>query len=286
MDETHDRPCKGIWIPIEIWDRTDLSPRERILWAEISAFTMPHHPDPMRRGCFASNAWLAAKLGVSQGQVANLISGLVAKGLVVRLTVERRRQLVACFAQPVENQGTQCKAPVERPHQPQRTQAVNPSACHSSLQEKLKAPSGKAEGTLQEKLKPYKIQCEGTEKSNSCGDAAPPKERPRNPAWDALAGLEAKDPAKVTRAAAGCVGRALRDIREVMPEMDLATLAVEITRRAAVYRGKFPGAACTALALAKHWAGLEAPENEREGPRRGYARDEGVVSVQREGDIL
>lgn len=77
-----------------------------------------------------------------------------------------------------------------------------------------------------------------------------PKPRERNPLWDALASVDGSNLDEMTRTARGRVGKALKDIKEVMPDVT----AQEIKRRAAVYRAKHKDWPLTSSALAGRWA--------------------------------
>ena len=73
--------------------------------------------------------------------------------------------------------------------------------------------------------------------------------RARNPIMDALGSLEG-NLSELSKAAWGRVGTALKEIREVCPDVT----AEEIARRARNYSTHFDGAAVTSTALAKYWA--------------------------------
>lgn len=73
--KTPELKFKGVWIPREIWC-ADLSWTEKILWATISSYSNKGDP------CYASNAWLADRLGTSAPTIANMVSKLRKAGLV------------------------------------------------------------------------------------------------------------------------------------------------------------------------------------------------------------
>jgi hypothetical protein len=79
------------------------------------------------------------------------------------------------------------------------------------------------------------------------------KPRPRNPEIDALVALDGSDPNGATSAAFAAAGTALRDIKQVSPDVT----AAEINRRASNYRERFRDAAISPMALAKHWAAMD-----------------------------
>lgn len=78
----------------------------------------------------------------------------------------------------------------------------------------------------------------------------PIKPRERNAVLDALVSVDGSDPVQVTSPAWGAAAKALKDIREVDPDVTTE----EIQRRASNYRLHMPDAAISATALAKHWA--------------------------------
>jgi Mn-dependent DtxR family transcriptional regulator len=69
------REFKGIWIPKYIWEHENLSPLEKILFAEIDSFEG-------KNGCFASNSYLAKILKVSPGRISQMVSSLKEKGFI------------------------------------------------------------------------------------------------------------------------------------------------------------------------------------------------------------
>jgi uncharacterized protein YdaU (DUF1376 family) len=83
-----------------------------------------------------------------------------------------------------------------------------------------------------------------------------PVARPRDVLMDALGGCEGNI-MELNRATWGKVARALKQIREVSPDVT----PDEIRRRAANYETHFEGAALTSTALSNHWAkcGAERP---------------------------
>jgi hypothetical protein len=70
-----ERRFDGIWIPREIWECEDLTPLELILWAEI-------HSLDKGQGCYATNAFFARRLRVSERYVREMISKLRSRGYV------------------------------------------------------------------------------------------------------------------------------------------------------------------------------------------------------------
>lgn len=73
-----DAPIKeytGVWIPAEVMESDELSPMEKLLYGEIAGF----------RECYASNAWLAGRIGRSEATVTRLIQHLIECGYVEKV---------------------------------------------------------------------------------------------------------------------------------------------------------------------------------------------------------
>jgi hypothetical protein len=79
--------------------------------------------------------------------------------------------------------------------------------------------------------------------------------RARDLIFEALCAATGIDAASLTKSGRGALNVALRDIRAASPDVT----PDDISRRANRYSRKFPGAALTAPALAKHWAACAAP---------------------------
>lgn len=71
-----ERIVKGIWIPIEIWQDTDLSWNEKILLMEIDSFTS------RGRECYISNEYIANLLDVGERTVKRYIAHLLDRNLL------------------------------------------------------------------------------------------------------------------------------------------------------------------------------------------------------------
>jgi len=76
------------------------------------------------------------------------------------------------------------------------------------------------------------------------------EERPKDLIFEALCAATGTEIASLTKSGRGAINGALRDICAASPQVT----AEEIKSRAAAYARKFPSAALTAPALAKHWA--------------------------------
>ena len=72
-----DRQFRGIWIPVHIWETSDLTAAERCLWAEIDSFTSNNG-----NGYYKTNQPASEELGVSQRQVSRAFAKLESMGLI------------------------------------------------------------------------------------------------------------------------------------------------------------------------------------------------------------
>ena len=80
--EKPSRDFKGIWIPKEIWESTQLSIMEKVLFVEIHSLDNEH-------GCYASNRYFSEFFGISERQIQTYIALLKAKGFVT-VTIQNR----------------------------------------------------------------------------------------------------------------------------------------------------------------------------------------------------
>ena len=72
-----ERQFRGIWIPVHIWETSDLTAAERCLWAEIDSFTSNNG-----NGYYKTNQQASEELGVSQRQVSRAFAKLESMGLI------------------------------------------------------------------------------------------------------------------------------------------------------------------------------------------------------------
>lgn len=79
------REFKGIWIPAQLWMNPDLSVTEKALIAEIESLDNGD-------GCYASNEYLAAFMGVSEGRLRNILSDLGQRGFIESFAFDGRRR--------------------------------------------------------------------------------------------------------------------------------------------------------------------------------------------------
>lgn len=81
------RAFKGVWIPKGIYLNENLSWSEKILLVEIESLDNED-------GCFASNKYFSKFLGISEGRIANLMTGLRKKGFVEDIGFDGRNRSV------------------------------------------------------------------------------------------------------------------------------------------------------------------------------------------------
>lgn len=83
-----ERIVKGIWIPLEIWQATDLSWNEKILLMEIDSFTS------QGKECYISNGYIADLLGVSERSATRCLSHLIEAGYVRLVRTDGRKRYI------------------------------------------------------------------------------------------------------------------------------------------------------------------------------------------------
>lgn len=86
----------GLWIPGAVLSRLDISIEEKCLYGLVEVLDGG-------KGCWASNAWLASRLGVSERAIQRYLSRLEEVGLVIKIVDEasgnqRRVQTVGSYA--------------------------------------------------------------------------------------------------------------------------------------------------------------------------------------------
>jgi len=84
--EKPSRDFKGIWIPKEIWESTQLSIMEKVLFVEI-------HSLDNERGCYASNRYFSEFFGISERQIQTYIANLKSNGFIT-VTIQNRYERV------------------------------------------------------------------------------------------------------------------------------------------------------------------------------------------------
>ena len=83
-----DRECKGIFIPIELWENKDLSWNEKIVLLEIDSMTSKGHD------CFISDEYVASLIGCSISTAKRIMSNLIQGGYVRKTRFDGRCRFV------------------------------------------------------------------------------------------------------------------------------------------------------------------------------------------------
>lgn len=86
-NEYAGRGFRGIWIPASIWLALNLTLTEKVLLAEIDSLDT-------NEGCFASNAYFARFLGVTETTVSTSISKLKSLGLIYQHDFNGRKRIL------------------------------------------------------------------------------------------------------------------------------------------------------------------------------------------------
>lgn len=85
--ETHQKHCRSVTIPIEIWEAPGLNWMQRCLWGEIHVLNGPD-------GCFASNEYLAKKMGVNEQNLRKALAKLKQLELIYQESFDGRKRVL------------------------------------------------------------------------------------------------------------------------------------------------------------------------------------------------
>ena len=83
---TMDRQFKGIWIPAEIWEDTNLTWNEKVVLMEIDSFTAAG------KDCFISDEYIGRLVGVSTRTASSIVSKLIRLGYVKKTRSDGRHR--------------------------------------------------------------------------------------------------------------------------------------------------------------------------------------------------
>lgn len=89
VPQPYNRKFDGIWIPAEIWLCKGLTYGEKMLWAEINSLYSAE-----KKGCHASNQYLAEFMGVTERMVQVMLSKLRKLGLVYDVAFDGRKRII------------------------------------------------------------------------------------------------------------------------------------------------------------------------------------------------
>ena len=136
----------GIFIPVEILERKDISIFEKLLLSWIDSLF-----DIGRSGCFASNKYLADKLGVKENTVAKAITHLRKQGLIEDVSFNGRDRVMRALI----------------------NKSVHESQSKSGLDKNPSRVGQKSKATLDKNPSPPYIYSKGDSKERE-GSASPP----------------------------------------------------------------------------------------------------------------
>ena len=85
-----ERRCKGIWIPIELWENEDFSFIEKTLVAEINSFCDYKN----KKYCYASNQYFSSFIKCSNSSITNAISRLIKINVVELVKFDGRKRFL------------------------------------------------------------------------------------------------------------------------------------------------------------------------------------------------
>lgn len=221
MSTSATRQWTGTWIPREIWITQSLTWMEKCLWAEISNLDGG-------QGCFASNDYLAEKMGSSTASIANMISKLRRLGFIKDAGFDGRRRHIRAVNPDLTLELTLIQSGGEG--------SINPPVnIDKRLEKRVETNLAEPVGTAVETVKK-------------------PATQPRqpNPLLEALASIGGANPRETPPSRWSAIQKYLREIKSVTPDVT----PEEIKRRERDYLRKYPNATVTPDALAKHWGAL------------------------------
>lgn len=100
----------GVFIPAALWTNRELAPLEKLLIGELDALS------DEGRGCYATNAFLASSLGISEGGLANMLTRLREGGFIrSEIIDEKRRIFVLPVHPPMKGASSADEEGVHRP---------------------------------------------------------------------------------------------------------------------------------------------------------------------------
>lgn len=103
MPEQHTKGFRGVWIPPEIFQKVEskeLSIKEAWLLAVIDSLVHPNGSD-----CFASNKYLANRLGLSEERIRKMISNLKKQKLLIQTAFDGRKRYLRTVWSTLEMTG-------------------------------------------------------------------------------------------------------------------------------------------------------------------------------------
>lgn len=218
------REFTGVWIPKEVLDHSELTPLQKIMYADIASFSQ----------CFMLNKTLATRYGISETSVSKNISKLVQCGLIhINAFDGRKRYMTALHISSMQGL-TKVHDSLER-----NDKAGYPLS--SNIDNKL---DNKLDNTIDIAISKNRDMT--TNESTSI--VKPPK--PRDLIWDAVTEAFGLSKAEITRSLASQLGKVVKDLKDVNATPE------EIFKRYRNYKVLHPDWELTPFALVKHWAAI------------------------------
>ena len=97
MNEKYKKYSKYTVIPEQLWETDSLSWIEKCLAALIDQL------DDGKEGCYASNSWLAKKMGIPERTIERHLSSLKKNGWIVVLNKDKRNRKLGGFSRVFDN---------------------------------------------------------------------------------------------------------------------------------------------------------------------------------------
>lgn len=138
---------KGIFIPLNIWNLSELHPNERVLLAEVLNF------ESQGKECFASNAHFAELLNVSEATARGYISKLCNAGFLVREGDRYNRRLRKSAQTSAQIRADECVNPRKRTRKSTQTSAQN--SAHNKTDNNTLKVSSKESAQAREVVLPF-----------------------------------------------------------------------------------------------------------------------------------
>lgn len=83
-----EREIKGVWFPIEVWENSELTWNEKILFMEIDSFTSKD------KDCYISDEYISNLLSINETSANRILSSLINKGYVTKTKFDGRRRFL------------------------------------------------------------------------------------------------------------------------------------------------------------------------------------------------
>jgi len=102
--EDQKREFTGVWIPKEVYLDENLTPTEKMLYAEINCFDV----------CFKNNKSFAKHLNVGETYISKMLNNLKERGYIVEIGFDGRKKSWQTYERVQGRVGKKCKAGLEK----------------------------------------------------------------------------------------------------------------------------------------------------------------------------